>query len=564
MRRTTKTTTRKWQPLLLACCLLLSITEAAAQHRCDSIQLLFPDSATTVHPASSLTQRALDSIAASLKLPPNIGRKITLSAPSLPVQPTDARQDSVRRLRLESVALFLSGCGVADSLIIFQSDTCRVSTISDSLKVATPDATVVPGDSAATTDTVLGAVSAGDASPYIYSDSIAVAAHASSADGGALAAVDSVHSVWLHIDGGQWLGTGDFDVYRRPVASMSPADTLSADSVGALPQKAAIPQKNAPVLIRNSNQSPPTSSPKHSLVSTTSFSKKTLTSQASSSKHAPAPLSEPKSQPADMEQIESLKSLVSRQHDTISQLRRQLAEALQQGSQSLQQTTDGVPMFWLWVLLLLVALLLVAFLFKRRQYAKAADRLNDQELRVNTLSMELSRQREELGKIKAVYSLSADGDTVKNVVVGGGKNIPTNASALDPSAVPQKPHPVQVPSDTFENMYRGKALYASLVSGSAERIDHWGRDEITSLVEYYRLQKRDFVESMENDYNALSRNHKLFLILEDMGKTDAEIQKLLNITQTTIRSLRFRIRAKRKTNGSADNSDDSRQLNLFF
>ena len=130
--------------------------------------------------------------------------------------------------------------------------------------------------------------------------------------------------------------------------------------------------------------------------------------------------------------------------------------------------------------------------------------------------------------------------------------------------MPQKPHPVQVPSDTFENMYRGKALYASLVSGSAERIDHWGRDEITSLVEYYRLQKRSFVESMENDYNALSRNHKLFLILEDMGKTDAEIQKLLNITQTTIRSLRFRIRAKRKTNGSADNSDDSRQLNLFF
>ena len=112
-------------------------------------------------------------------------------------------------------------------------------------------------------------------------------------------------------------------------------------------------------------------------------------------------------------------------------------------------------------------------------------------------------------------------------------------------------------------MWRGKALYASLVNGSVERIDHWGREEITSLVEYYRLLKRSFVESMENDYNSLSRNHKLFLILEDLGKTDAEIQKLLNITQTTIRSLRFRIRAKRK-NGNNDSSDDSGQLRLFF
>jgi len=185
MRRTTKVTTRNWQPLLFTFCLMLSVMQAAAQQRCDSIRLLFPDSATAIVPGFSATQSVLDSIAASLKLPPNIGRKITLSDASQPMTKTDARQDSVRRLRLESVALFLSGCSAPDSLIIFQSDTCGVFVASDSLKTATP------------TDTI----------PYIYNDSVAASLQP-----------DTVHTVWLHIDGGQWLGTGNYDVYRQYVS----------------------------------------------------------------------------------------------------------------------------------------------------------------------------------------------------------------------------------------------------------------------------------------------------------------------------------------------------------
>ena len=44
----------------------------------------------------------------------------------------------------------------------------------------------------------------------------------------------------------------------------------------------------------------------------------------------------------------------------------------------------------------------------------------------------------------------------------------------------------------------------------------------------------------------------MFLILLDMGKNDSEIQQLMNITQTTIRSIRFRIRAKRKEDGQSN------------
>ena len=535
MRRTTKATTRNWQPLLFTFCLMFSVMQAAAQQRCDSIRLLFPDSATAIVPGFSATQSVLDSIAASLKLPPNIGRKITLSDASQPMTKTDARQDSVRRLRLESVALFLSGCSVPDSLIIFQSDTCGVFVASDSLKTATP------------TDTI----------PYIYNDSVAASLQP-----------DTVHTVWLHIDGGQWLGTGNYDVYQQYAADMSASDSLSVDTVAVVSRSKTIPPTGVPVTVKKKKQSPARAVTfrKQSPAPASTSPKQSPTSASTSPKQSPTQPAVPKTSSTDMEQIENLKSLVSRQHDTISQLRQQLAEAIERGNQALQQTTAGVPMFWLWVLLLLAALLLAAFLFKRRQYAKAARRLNDQELRMNNLSMELNRQREELEKIKAATAVPDGSDADASATQTGGDTFPVSAPASPVAPVspaPQKSGSAQSQSDTFENMWRGKALYASLVNGSVERIDHWGREEITGLVEYYRLLKRSFVESMENDYNSLSRNHKLFLILEDLGKTDAEIQKLLNITQTTIRSLRFRIRAKRK-NGNNDSSDDSGQLRLFF
>ena len=141
------------------------------------------------------------------------------------------------------------------------------------------------------------------------------------------------------------------------------------------------------------------------------------------------------------------------------------------------------------------------------------------------------------------------------------KKLPSPISASADKLASSSPSPVSVSaSSSFEGIFGGKALYEALVSGSSESITHWSNVDTGNFIEYYRLQHREFVDSLDTDYNNLSRNHKVFMVLLDMGKTDPEIQKLMGITQTTIRSIRFRIKAKRK----GDNEPEDTQTTIQF
>ena len=517
-------------PLLFVFLLMLHFTQASAQQRKDSIQILFPDTATVMDTNYSATQAALDSIAASLALPPNLGLPITVSTPLRLDEETEDLQDSVRRCRLQSVALFLSEHGVADSLIRVNTDSCNVLELQNVCKSATglpaQDRILELLDSAscfATTAALLDSLKRIDnGTPYLYIKE-------------QLLPKTDTATVWLTINGGEWLGTGDYDVYalstpptvptvRRNSVATPPTPTVRRDSVATSP---------TPTVRRNSVATPP----------------------HLAKKSPPAP---PKN---DMEKIENLQDLISRQHDTINQLRQQLQEALQQGSQSLAEKTSGINYLWLVLAFLLCAILVLAYLWKRHQYAEANDKLRDQDFHLDRLSYEINRLRDDLEKEKEKKKTAAPTPTTVPTVPTPTTvpavpvcrdtvaKVPTPPSTVRRDSVatsPASPAP-STPGSTFENIFHGKSLYESLISGECTSVESWGRDDINDFVAYYRLQKREFVESLENDYNSLSRNHKLFMILMDMGKTDPEIQKLMNITQTTIRSLRFRIKAKRKT-----------------
>ena len=506
---------------LLFVLLMLHFTQASAQQRKDSIQILFPDTATVMDTNYSATQAALDSIAASLALPPNIGLPITVSTPLRLDEETEDLQDSVRRCRLQSVALFLSEHGVADSLIRVNTDSCNVLELQNACKSATAlpaqDRILELLDSAScfgTTAALLDSLKRIDnGTPYLYIKE-------------QLLPKTDTATVWLTINGGEWLGTGDYDVYALPTpptaSTPSSVPTVRRDSVATSPQF---------TVCRDSVATPPTPTVRRNSVATPPHLAK---------KSPPAP---PKN---DMEKIENLQDLISRQHDTINQLRQQLQEALQQGSQSLAEKASGVNYLWLVLALLLCAILVLAYLWKRHQYAEANDKLRDQDFHLDRLSYEINRLRDDLEKEKEKKTPTASPDAPATPAVIAPAVAPAETPAPTNDTAPASPAP-STPGSTFENIFHGKSLYESLISGECTSVESWGRDDINDFVAYYRLQKREFVESLENDYNSLSRNHKLFMILMDMGKTDPEIQKLMNITQTTIRSLRFRIKAKRKT-----------------
>ena len=101
-----------------------------------------------------------------------------------------------------------------------------------------------------------------------------------------------------------------------------------------------------------------------------------------------------------------------------------------------------------------------------------------------------------------------------------------------------------------ESEEKGKSLYKDgeallnhlMIGGSTTG---WTPEQIGVLIEYYKIQNYPLVHSLETDYDNLSQNHILFESLVDMGKSDTEIQRMMNVSQATIRSYRFRIKNKK-------------------
>ena len=268
--------------------------------------------------------------------------------------------------------------------------------------------------------------------------------------------------------------------------------------------------------------------------------------------------------------MDSLRHLVSAQQDTIAQYRQQIAE-LSQRSAQVVNTPVADPNRTLYViiaiLLVLLLLLLGIFLYGRRRRESAkhhADDLYDQlravKNEVLAIKNELAKTQSELAKSQRELAKSKEEMAKAKEQVASASHEETTPVMTAPPVIPAAPvaH-VSAPAASndsavsFDGIYSGKSLYESVVDGSCQSVAGWGAIEVRNFIEYYRLQHREFVDSLDTDYNNLSRNHKVFMVLLDMGKTDPEIQKLMGITQTTIRSIRFRIKAKRKdANGTED------------
>lgn len=99
-------------------------------------------------------------------------------------------------------------------------------------------------------------------------------------------------------------------------------------------------------------------------------------------------------------------------------------------------------------------------------------------------------------------------------------------------------------------MIKGRELYLSIVEGSS--VVTWSKSDISKFVEYYKVINLPFVMQIERDYSGLTDNNRLFLILQDMGKSDTDISQILGISQGAIRTTRYRLRAKAREKSGLD------------
>lgn len=98
-------------------------------------------------------------------------------------------------------------------------------------------------------------------------------------------------------------------------------------------------------------------------------------------------------------------------------------------------------------------------------------------------------------------------------------------------------------SEQTSTFTKGRSCYKHILENSP--IVTWKKSDYVDFIEYYKLVDLPFVISIEREYKSLTPGNKLLLILQNMGKTEAELQKILGTTIGTIRVQQSRIRKKR-------------------
>lgn len=89
---------------------------------------------------------------------------------------------------------------------------------------------------------------------------------------------------------------------------------------------------------------------------------------------------------------------------------------------------------------------------------------------------------------------------------------------------------------------KGRSCYKHILENAS--IVTWEKSDYTDFIEYYKLVDLPFVLSIERVYKSLTPGNKLLLILQNMGKTETELQRILGTTIGTIRVQQSRIRKK--------------------
>lgn len=93
-------------------------------------------------------------------------------------------------------------------------------------------------------------------------------------------------------------------------------------------------------------------------------------------------------------------------------------------------------------------------------------------------------------------------------------------------------------------LQNGREHYEEIMAGGTTL--RWNRNDFTDCVEYYRTIDAAFIAHMEIDYRQLSSKYIFFAVLEHIGKNDEQLQHIMVISQSTVRSIRSRIHSSSK------------------
>lgn len=102
-----------------------------------------------------------------------------------------------------------------------------------------------------------------------------------------------------------------------------------------------------------------------------------------------------------------------------------------------------------------------------------------------------------------------------------------------------------------DTLFHGRQKYEEIMDGG--NTVKWGKQDFEDFLNYYRLIDLPYITEMEAKYENLSPRNLFYLVLERLGKSNEEIQNVLCIGASSLRTLRSRLRKQLKTPQESEN-----------
>ena len=75
---------------------------------------------------------------------------------------------------------------------------------------------------------------------------------------------------------------------------------------------------------------------------------------------------------------------------------------------------------------------------------------------------------------------------------------------------------------------------------------NWSRKEFECYINYARLADKEIFSLLDTNYNQLATKPTIFLYLWKKGYTDIDISRIMNVSNGSIRTMRYNIRKQQK------------------
>ena len=95
----------------------------------------------------------------------------------------------------------------------------------------------------------------------------------------------------------------------------------------------------------------------------------------------------------------------------------------------------------------------------------------------------------------------------------------------------------------------GRTLLESLLNQGNMAL--WNHQDYDDFIGYYRITNSRFAKTIDEEYTDLSPNQSVLVILDDIGMSDDDVMRAMNLTNGALRTLRSRLR-QRRLDGKTD------------